>query len=88
MYGEGVTLTASSTVIMADRWWNEPTNQQAVDRLHRIGQKNAVQVIYPVCKESIDEVLDNVLQRKHEASQQFYSEQDVKEEVFNFIHKK
>jgi len=86
--GEGVTLTASSTVIMADRWWNEPTNQQAVDRLHRIGQKNAVQVIYPVCKESIDEVLDNVLQRKHEASQQFYSEQDVKEEVFNFIHKK
>jgi len=80
--GEGLTLTSSSTVIMADRWWNEPTNQQAIDRLHRIGQKNAVQVIYPICRNSIDEVLDGVLKRKSEATQQFYSETDVKEQVF------
>jgi SNF2 family DNA or RNA helicase len=81
--GEGITLTASSTVVLADRWWNEPTNQQAIDRLHRIGQKNAVQVLLPICTNSIDAVVDDVLQRKWEASQSYYSESDVRQSVFS-----
>jgi hypothetical protein len=51
---------------MIDRWWNEPTNQQAIDRLHRISQKNAVQVIYPICNDSVDSVLDTIISRKLE----------------------
>jgi len=83
--GEGITLTASSTVVLVDRWWNEPTNQQAIDRLHRIGQKNAVQVILPVCVNSVDATLDNVLRRKWEASQSYYSEQEVQASVFSSL---
>lgn len=79
--GEGITLTASSNVVLVDRWWNNPTNEQAVDRLHRIGQKNAVQVVLPILQESTDEILDRVLNRKDEASGQFLSEQRVIQQV-------
>jgi SNF2 family DNA or RNA helicase len=80
--GEGVTLTSASNVVMADRWWNEPTNQQAIDRLHRIGQKNAVQVMYPIVDESVDSTLDSILERKDQASQGYFSENRVKSGVF------
>ncbi|KKN02653.1 hypothetical protein LCGC14_1115630 [marine sediment metagenome] len=83
--GEGITLTASSTVILTDRWWNEPTNQQAIDRLHRIGQKSAVQVILPVVAKSVDQVLDDILQKKHDASQAYYQETEVRSGVFEAL---
>lgn len=84
--GEGITLTAASTVVLMDRWWNEPTNMQAVDRLHRIGQKSAVQVILPVCTKSVDSILDDILQRKHEASQSYYEEGEVRQSVFAALY--
>lgn len=83
--GEGITLTASSTVVLADRWWNEPANQQAVDRLHRIGQKSGVQVILPVCSKSVDSLLDDILQRKHDASQAYFQESEVRNSVFSAL---
>jgi SNF2 family DNA or RNA helicase len=52
--GEGITLTAASTVIFLDRTWNPSKNKQAEDRLHRIGQKNAVHVIDIVAKDTVD----------------------------------
>ena len=52
--GEGITLTASDTVCFLDRTWNTSKNKQAEDRLHRIGQKNAVQVIDIVAKDTVD----------------------------------
>lgn len=52
--GEGITLTAASTVIFLDRTWNPSRNRQAEDRLHRIGQKNAVQVIDIVARDTVD----------------------------------
>lgn len=79
--GEGMTLTAASNCIIADRWWNSPTNQQAEDRLHRIGQKSAVQVILPIVGETIDALLDEILERKHEASQSYYQEQEVRNTI-------
>lgn len=83
--GEGITLTAASTVVLADRWWNEPTNQQAVDRLHRIGQKSAVQVLLPICINSVDSTLDEILQRKEDVSQQFYQERMVRDSILESI---
>ena len=79
--GEGITLTASSTVVLTDRWWNEPTNQQAIDRLHRIGQTRGVQVILPVVTKSVDQTLDDILQRKHDVSQSYYQESEVRQSV-------
>lgn len=52
--GEGITLTAASTVIFLDRDWSPAKNAQAEDRLHRIGQENAVQVIDIIARDTVD----------------------------------
>jgi len=52
--GVGITLTASSTVVFLDRSWSPALNQQAEDRLHRIGQKDAVQVIDIMARNTVD----------------------------------
>lgn len=53
--GVGITLTRSSTVIILNRNWAQALNEQAIDRLHRIGQKNAVHVIDIVADGTIDQ---------------------------------
>jgi SNF2 family DNA or RNA helicase len=52
--GVGLTLTAASTVVFLDRDWSPSANRQAEDRLHRIGQKNAVQVIDLIARDTVD----------------------------------
>jgi SNF2 family DNA or RNA helicase len=52
--GIGITLTAASTVIFTDRTWSPALNAQAEDRLHRIGQKNAVHVIDIMARGTVD----------------------------------
>lgn len=52
--GIGITLTAASTVVFIDRSWSASLNIQAEDRCHRIGQKNAVQVIDIVSRGTLD----------------------------------
>jgi SNF2 family DNA or RNA helicase len=52
--GVGITLTSASTVVFLDRSWSPATNQQAEDRLHRIGQKNAVQVVDVMARNTVD----------------------------------
>lgn len=53
--GEGITLTRASTVFFLDRSWSPSKNLQAEDRLHRVGQKNAVQVIDIVARDTVDQ---------------------------------
>lgn len=52
--GVGLTLTAASTVVLLNREWAESLNEQAIDRLHRIGQTNAVHVIDVISEDTID----------------------------------
>lgn len=61
---EGITLTASSTVVFLDRDWTPARNAQAEDRLHRHGQKNAVQVIDIVGKNTVDSYRFMMLEMK------------------------
>jgi SNF2 family DNA or RNA helicase len=52
--GESITLTRSCTEVFVDRSWSASANRQAEDRLHRIGQVNAVQVIDILARNTVD----------------------------------
>ena len=62
--GTGITLTAASTVIFADKDWTVSANRQAEDRAHRIGTTENVNVITVVAKDTIDEYVEGILKDK------------------------
>lgn len=62
--GLGVDLTAGSVVIHYDRWWNAARENQATDRVHRIGQTRGVQVFKLVTKNTVEEHIDNLIAKK------------------------
>lgn len=64
--GTGLTLTAASTVIFLDKPWNMANTEQAEDRAHRIGTKSTVNVITLVCKDTIDERIEEIIEEKSE----------------------
>ncbi len=64
--GLGIDLTAASVVIHYDRWWNAARENQATDRVHRIGQKKGVQVFKLVTKDTFEERIDILINRKGE----------------------
>lgn len=62
--GTGITLTAGTTVIFLDSPWNRALKEQAEDRAHRIGTKSNVSVITLVCKDTIDERIEELIEKK------------------------
>jgi superfamily II DNA or RNA helicase len=62
--GVGIDLTVASIVIHYDRWWNPAKENQATDRVHRIGQNRGVQVFKLVTKNSIEEHIHKMIERK------------------------
>lgn len=62
--GVGIDLVAASVVIHYDRWWNPAKENQATDRVHRMGQNRGVQVFKLVTKETIEERIDAMINRK------------------------
>ena len=64
--GTGLNLTAASHVIHFDRWWNPAVENQATDRAFRIGQKRNVLVHKFVCRGTVEERIDQMIQDKQE----------------------
>jgi SNF2 family DNA or RNA helicase len=62
--GTGLNLTAASHVIHYDLWWNPAVENQATDRAYRIGQKKNVMVHRMICKNTFEERIDEMIQRK------------------------
>ena len=62
--GTGLTLTAASTVIFLDSPWNRANKEQAEDRAHRIGTTSNVNIITIVCKDTIDERIEDLINKK------------------------
>lgn len=62
--GSGLTLTAASTVIFLDSPWNRANKEQAEDRAHRIGTTSNINVITLVCKDTIDERIEELINKK------------------------
>lgn len=66
--GTGFTLTAAQTVIFMDSPWNRALKDQAEDRAHRIGTKGTVNIITLVTKNTIDEVIEDIVYGKGKMS--------------------
>ena len=62
--GTGLNLTGADMVIHYDPWWNVSTENQATDRAYRIGQKNNVQVYKLITKNSIEEKIHELQEKK------------------------
>ena len=66
--GTGLNLTAANHVIHFDRWWNPAVENQATDRAFRIGQKKNVLVHKFICRGTIEEKIDSLLNAKKSLS--------------------
>jgi len=62
--GVGLNLTSADSVIIFDPWWNPSTENQAIDRAHRIGQKKSVNVYKLISKDTIEEKILNLQKEK------------------------
>ena len=62
--GTGLNLTAANHVFHFDRWWNPAVEAQATDRAFRIGQRRDVQVHKFVCVGTLEEKIDEMIERK------------------------
>ena len=71
--GAGLTLTAASHVVHFDRWWNPAVENQATDRAFRIGQKRNVLVHKFVCRGTIEERIDAMIEAKRGLSEELLS---------------
>jgi len=67
--GLGINLTAANHVFHFDRWWNPAVENQATDRAFRIGQKKNVQVHKFVCLGTLEERIDEMIERKKELTE-------------------
>jgi len=66
--GSGLNLTAASHVVHFDRWWNPAVENQATDRAFRIGQTKNVLVHKFVCRGTVEEKIDQLIESKQKLS--------------------
>ena len=59
-----IKFSYSDVCIIADPWWNEAVEKQAIDRLHRFGQKKIVTVLRLISEDSIEEKMTLLKQNK------------------------
>jgi SNF2 family DNA or RNA helicase len=62
--GIGLNLTAADYVYIVDPWWNPAVEQQAIDRTHRIGQTKNIFAYRLICKDTIEEKMLQLQERK------------------------
>jgi SNF2 family DNA or RNA helicase len=71
--GTGLNLTAAQNVIHYDLWWNPAIENQATDRVHRIGQKNDVMVYRFITKGTLEESINDMLKNKSDLAEKSIS---------------
>ena len=71
--GTGLNLTAASSVIHFDRWWNPAIEEQATDRAYRIGQKNRVNIYKFITHGTIEEKINDMIEKKRELADSIIS---------------
>jgi non-specific serine/threonine protein kinase len=71
--GTGLNLTAAAHVIHFDRWWNPAVENQATDRAFRIGQTKNVLVHKFICRGTVEEKIDHLIESKQQLAGDFLS---------------
>ena len=74
--GIGIDLAAASVVIHYDRWWNAAKEDQATDRVHRIGQMSVVQVFKFVTSGTLEEKIAAIIEKKRNLLKNIVKEDD------------
>ncbi|MGM0453101.1 MAG: DEAD/DEAH box helicase [Thermodesulfobacteriota bacterium] len=74
--GSGIDLTGGSVVIHYDRWWNAAKEDQATDRVHRIGQTRGVQVFKLVTEGTLEEKISAIIENKKKLMADVIEEDD------------
>jgi len=73
--GVGLNLTAADYVYLVDPWWNPAAEQQAIDRTHRIGQVRKVFAYKMICKDTVEEKILELQQKKKLLADELVSEE-------------
>lgn len=73
--GSGLNLTAASYVVLFDPWWNPAVEAQAIDRTHRIGQKQTVFAYRLIMKDTIEEKIRALQKQKGALAQDILGEE-------------
>ncbi|MCR2807717.1 DEAD/DEAH box helicase [Paenibacillus soyae] len=96
--GTGLTITSANHVIHYTRWWNPAVENQATDRVYRIGQERPVQVYYPIVTDTenvlrsgtVEQIVHRILSEKQElassivvSSRKLDVENEVMAQLFN-----
>lgn len=68
--GVGLNLTRANHVVHYDRWWNPAVENQATDRVFRIGQQRNVQVHKLICQGTLEERIDELIESKKTLAEQ------------------
>ncbi|MDZ7699095.1 MAG: C-terminal helicase domain-containing protein [Deltaproteobacteria bacterium] len=74
--GVGIDLVAASVVIHYDMWWNAAREDQATDRVHRIGQRRGVHVFKLITEGTLEEKIAAMIQKKRHLMDQVVKETD------------
>lgn len=80
--GTGLNLTAADIVIHFDPWWNTAVQNQATDRAHRIGQKNTVMVYRLIAKDTIEEKIMKLQDKKQMLAEQVLGGEGIQNSAF------
>ena len=71
--GVGLNLTAADYVYIVDPWWNPAVEQQAIDRTHRIGQTKNIFAYSMICKDTIEDKILQLQDKKRISGQRIDS---------------
>lgn len=75
--GVGIDLTSAQAVIHYDRWWNPAREEQATARVHRMGQKNVVQVFRLITRGTLEEKIHKLITKKRELATSLIQEDEA-----------
>ena len=75
--GTGIDLQAGQVVIHYDRWWNPAKEEQATARIHRMGQKDVVQLFRLITTGTLEEKIHNIICRKQDLASSIINEDEA-----------